>query len=613
MAENESGFDTLKAFSQPESVFSFEPYQGYEQAGQVLRDEAKSAINTDLAVTAVDETPNYNKLANQFAGQYIPVREASEEQAGIIAQQLGLGKRYSAEEMKAQIEKTLGPLPERNQKRRAVGFLVNSLRAKTPYKGAAGVLDVLLQAYSVDMTQEQALEIEQLKHKMAVGELAVTQAQDANEAVLAKEAQFYLKKMGMDDDYLQKYLSFNKDLALKFAQFDLDKETNKVKGAQELINNPGRLDQNITYTVGDDTITSASRRVYNEEEGQYQYMLMDENGLFTRPVPVDPKTGLPNFYLSPKELPITEAQLSRTSGTSGISGSKQAELTGDLFALDRAAITLQDLLLSDARLREQGGSYLGIQGVIENLKQEGLFTFEDLLNGLKGGAGSALYDESNTLFQKDLTTTNEERRPDNEIFSMTTFEVPTDGFADSVKSFGKTKTITRETNLSDLMNPSFYTGLGYDPTYAQNKVRENIIVYALARAQKPTGRLNVDDVKRASASVNISGLTSDERVRAQLQEVLVFINRGIESIYNQGFTQNYKGESVNIFDQNPAVSEVRKRLNEALGITPKGDTSTGNNNSGATDSLTQESETTDPDGEETISISNDQIFSGGNI
>ena len=95
MAENESGFDTLKAFSQPEGTFSFEPYQGYEQAGQVLRDEAESAINTDLAVTAVDETPNYNKLANQFAGQYIPVRQASEEQAGVIAQQLGLGKRYS--------------------------------------------------------------------------------------------------------------------------------------------------------------------------------------------------------------------------------------------------------------------------------------------------------------------------------------------------------------------------------------------------------------------------------------------------------------------------------------------------------------------------------------
>ena len=51
MAENESGFDTLKAFSQPEGTFSFDPYQGYEQAGQVLRDEAKSAINTDLLVS----------------------------------------------------------------------------------------------------------------------------------------------------------------------------------------------------------------------------------------------------------------------------------------------------------------------------------------------------------------------------------------------------------------------------------------------------------------------------------------------------------------------------------------------------------------------------------
>ena len=348
MAENESGFDTLKAFSQPESTFSFEPYQGYEQAGQVLRDEAKSAINTDLAVTAVEETPNYNKLANQFAGQYIPVREASEEQAGIIAQQLGLGKRYSAEEMKAQIEKTLGPLPERNQKRRAVGFLVNSLRAKTPYKGAAGVLDVLLQAYSVDMTQEQALEIEQLKHKMAVGELAVTQAQDANEAVLAKEAQFYLKKMGQDDDYLQKYLSFNSDLSKKFAQFEIDKELNKIKGAQELINNPGRLDPNISYTVNGQTFTNVSRRVLNED-GSYQYKLIDEDGNFTRPVPINPETGFPDFFISPKQAPITEASLRDTGGT-GISGSKQAELSGDIFALDRASQTLGDILDSKTDL-----------------------------------------------------------------------------------------------------------------------------------------------------------------------------------------------------------------------------------------------------------------------
>ena len=589
MAENESGFDTLKAFSQPEGTFSFDPYQGYEQAGQVLRDEAKSAINTDLAVTAVEETPNYNKLANQFAGQYIPVREASEREAGVIAQQLGLGERYSAEEMKAQIEKTLGPLPERNQKRRAVGFLVNSLRAKTPYKGAAGVLDVLLQAYSVDMTQEQALEIEQLKHKMAVGELAVTQAQDANEAVLAKEAQFYLKKMGQDDDYLQKYLSFNSDLSKKFAQFEIDKELNKIKGAQELINNPGRLDPNISYTVNGQTFTNVSRRVLNED-GSYQYKLIDEDGNFTRPVPINPETGFPDFFISPKQAPITEASLRDTGGT-GISGSKQAELSGDIFALDRASQTLGDILNSQAKAIQTGGSYLGITGVINNLFQEAPLLFDDILSGISGG--SATWGEP----------------ADNSIYSMTEFEVPVTSAYEKVLARGNTKTVTKNVNLASLLDTMTYTSLGYDKTYAQNKVRENIIIYALARAQKPTGRLNVDDVKRASDSVNISGFQSDERVQAQLEEVLKFINRGIQSIYDQGYQQNTKGENYNIFDSNQAIDGVIKRMQKNLGIQEPEITETEEPVEGEVQNTT----VSDEDEDEAISISNEQIFSGGNI
>ena len=609
MAENESGFDTLKAFSQPEGTFSFEPYEGYVEANQVLRNDAKSQINTQLAEQAVNETFDYNKIANQFAGQYIPVRQASEEQSGIIAKQLGLGQRYSAEDMKAQIEKTLGPLPERNQKRRAVNFLVNSLRAKTPYKGAAGVLDVLLQSYSVDMTQEQALEIEQLKHKMSIGELAVKQAQDANEAVLAKEAEFYLKKMGMDDKYLQEYLSFTADLSLKNAAFDIEKELNRIKGAQELINNPGRLDANISYMVNGEYVTAASRRVLNED-GTYQYKLIDADGNFTRPVPINPETGFPDFYLSPKDLPITEAQKAANTGISGISGAKQAELTGDMFALDRAAVTLQDILTADYNALQNGTSYLGIQGVIANLKQEAFYTFEDILNGVKGGSGTALYDEGQVLFNKDQASTNEERVPDNSIYQMTSFEVPTSGKLDSIKSFGKTKTVSKDVNLAMLMDPMFYTGLGYDPTYAQNKVRENIIVYALARAQKPTGRLNVDDVKRASTSVNISGMQSDERVRAQLQEVLKFINRGIESIYNQGYQQNYEGKNTNIFDNNPAVTDVRKRYEQYLGIIPSNQEPNQNQKK---PTVEEDVIITDPGGEESISLSNEQIFGVGNL
>ena len=590
MAENESGFDTLKAFSQPEGTFSFEPYEGYVEANQVLRNDAKSQINTQLAEQAVNETFDYNKIANQFAGQYIPVRQASEEQSGIIAKQLGLGQRYSAEDMKAQIEKTLGPLPERNQKRRAVNFLVNSLRAKTPYKGAAGVLDVLLQSYSVDMTQEQALEIEQLKHKMSIGELAVKQAQDANEAVLAKEAEFYLKKMGMDDKYLQEYLSFTADLSLKNAAFDIEKELNRIKGAQELISNPGRLDANISYMVNGEYVTAASRRVLNED-GTYQYKLIDADGNFTRPVPINPETGFPDFFISPSLAPITEADLA-SSGTSGVSGAKQAELTGDMFALDRAAVTLGSILSSQAEATKRGDSYLGIQGVIANIYQEAPLLFDDILSGIKGG--SSTWGEA----------------ADNSVYQLTEFEVPTDGFIDSVMSAGKTKTITKNVNLDMLVDPMTYTSLGYDKNYAQNKVRENIIIYALARAQKPTGRLNVDDVKRASASVNISGMQSDERVSAQLEEVLTFINRGIQSIYNQGYQKDSKNNNYNIFDSNQAVEEVVERMNLNLGTQPPEVKKNQNQNQNQNQDESPIEKDDDDDEDEAMSLSTEEIFSG---
>jgi hypothetical protein len=594
MAENESGFDTLKAFSQPEGTFSFEPYEGYVEANQVLRNDAKSQINTQLAEQAVNETFDYNKIANQFAGQYIPVRQASEEQSGIIAKQLGLGQRYSAEDMKAQIEKTLGPLPERNQKRRAVNFLVNSLRAKTPYKGAAGVLDVLLQSYSVDMTQEQALEIEQLKHKMSIGELAVKQAQDANEAVLAKEAEFLLKKMNIDDNYLQEYLSFTADLSLKNAAFDIEKELTKIKGAQELINNPGRLDANISYMVNGEYVTAASRRVLNED-GAYQYKLIDADGNFTRPVPINPETGFPDFFISPSLSPITEAALARTSGTSGISGSKQAELTGDMFALDRAAVTLGSILSSQTNAKKRGDSYLGIEGVIANIYQEIPLLFEDILSGIKGG--STAWGEP----------------ADNSVYQLTEFEVPTSGLIGKFKdAVGSNKTVTLNANVDMLMDEMTYTNLGYDKNYAQNKVRENIIIYALARAQKPTGRLNVDDVKRASGSVNISGMQSDERVSAQLEEVLTFINRGIQSIYNQGYQKNTKGENVNIFDTNQAVKEVKERMELNLGIQPPEVNKNQNQNQNQNQDEPPIEEDNDGD-EETISLSNEEIFSRGNI
>jgi len=73
--------------------------------------------------------------------------------------------------------------------------------------------------------------------------------------------------------------------------------------------------------------------------------------------------------------------------------------------------------------------------------------------------------------------------------------------------------------MADLFNEDWFKSQGYDTSYAENKVRENFIIYGLARANKPTGRLNVDDIKRASDAISIYGAKAPQDVIAALKEV----------------------------------------------------------------------------------------------
>ena len=45
----------------------------------------------------------------------------------------------------------------------------------------------------------------------------------------------------------------------------------------------------------------------------------------------------------------------------------------------------------------------------------------------------------------------------------------------------------------------------FDPALAENRTRANAIAYAVARARKTSGRLNLDDIKTARESLQITG------------------------------------------------------------------------------------------------------------
>ena len=62
-------------------------------------------------------------------------------------------------------------------------------------------------------------------------------------------------------------------------------------------------------------------------------------------------------------------------------------------------------------------------------------------------------------------------------------------------------------------------GNNFDPAFAQNKVLINAIAYAVARARKTSGRLNLDDVRNARETLQITGFTNADQVTAGLTEI----------------------------------------------------------------------------------------------
>jgi hypothetical protein len=121
--------------------------------------------------------------------------------------------------------------------------------------------------------------------------------------------------------------------------------------------------------------------------------------------------------------------------------------------------------------------------------------------------------------------------------------------------------------IQDLLNPEALKNNAelqkkifgnFRPELADNRARINAIVYALARARKSTGRLNMDDIQRAYADIKISGIGIDsktvatklntiknELLRAHRRTRLMYIHGGGEAgdilPLNYGSATSYQG------------------------------------------------------------------------
>ena len=531
---SESGFDVLNGFQPEGGSITYEPYQPIVPTDKPIEylqeKEAKDQISLEQAARIEQDTNLFNYYANQYAGQMLPVIDAANLNMANYSEMLGLGKRYSPDDFKKIIEESIGPIEEDSRGRRLTRFLVDSFNARTPYKGAAGALDIYLQALDKKYTREDELKAAKLQRRLMVGELAAKQAAEANENIKAVEADFYLKKMGYDNANAERYLGFTSDILKKIAQTNLDMEEERVKAGLHFLKNPQQPVQ-VAYTGPDGKVVGpiAAMPILTDTGIQYRLGRVTEDGqqIFDVKIPGD-EQGRFNLFFPSKTAAAEDVGNYKTLS---LSEAKKREGALNVFTLENQFQTL-------ARISQTDPSKLGISGSFKNALQEvgavtrAFFNLAGQEAGAGGQFGNDLLEQGQILYGYDEE--NPGALPTGAVVNTQTkdFVVLKDlpVFVGGVKVPFKTETKRVQASLQDFTNTSWWERQGYDPEYARNKVDEIFIIYGLARALKSTGRLNVDDIQRASEAVSIYGLQSPERALAKLQAVATQISAAQKAI-----------------------------------------------------------------------------------
>mgnify|MGYP003123338282 FL=1 len=563
-----SGYDTLSDFKidltidpiQP--LNSIRPTQGgkfsitnQEEFTPTPEMEANAVNSAEQSAMSVNTTSYMNMMANEFAGQYLPVREQRRAYADQYYRALGLGERYNPADFEGQIRQALGPLPEKSGLDQTLNFVIDAINGRTQFKGVAGALDILAQATGKALSRSEQDQLNRLNYQLRVGELAVQQAQDANKIIMEKESDFFLKMMGYDNDDMTMFMNFNKDILNDVSQHNLDVQKERVKSSLSMLNN---LDKplNITYFDGAGNRQYGSVRQVPSEFGP-QLMLGRiqelEDGrrvqVFDVPLPASPD-GTLNFNIIGTTQPGTEASIFNQMMPSA---QKIVEGVQDFAALDNIRTDIGNILNTAALDINK----LGLPGNIQSVIQTVGFNIESILNELSkesggtGLTGTNLFQGGEQLFNKDFL--------EYEDYNETETQIVLNDLPGRNPFVSNSKTVP--VSMANLFDEEWFKDQGYDTSYAENKVRENFIIYGLARANKPTGRLNVDDIKRASDAISIYGAKAPQDVIAALKEV----DRKIRAAQS-GLLRAYP----EIIVKDPTFSNPEKRDNilRTLGLNP---------------------------------------------
>jgi hypothetical protein len=605
---NDTSFDILSQFSPPGMESYTLKFPTSSTSNVTISNTATTADFGEQEMLNQEVAPGdqfnsqtqrlVNIMSDYYAGTYLPTIKLKQENVETAKEEMGFGKRYTANDFKAQFRNEFGPIPKTSSTEKAFRLLYDMFTKKTQLPGKAGVLDVLFQAGGAYMNREQQEKAEKLKREMLISEMAIKQANEMNKVMLTKESELILKGMGYTEDALQEMLNFNTNTQSKFIQQDIDRQNEIMKSnltrEEKLLQ--GEIDTQLKYEQMD---IDNAKKLYehsllmlrNPEKAFPTLMYSDDGGKTVKTVPVqlkpNPIDGAPMYMLGRKvttdqgtfdvfdqpvpsdwevrgiytgDAPGTEAK----ALSSGFGAAQLSEIGSDYFVMTQAIDEIGEVLAENAKRIQAGqGPIIGTEGFLKGLGQEITFIGKDVLNTMFGSSGNAstlgtnLEELGQQNYQNDLAnfdllnrgeSVNAETVPLFDSAMPITYEVEKKGIGGVL---GQTETKTVETSFRDMFDQNFYKRLGYDDVYARNKVRENYLVYAIARALKSSGRLNVNDIEAARETLTITDpFTSSAGAAAKLEEI-----QGILSTAAQNIVRSTMLGDQSITNINPAIRE----------------------------------------------------------
>ena len=248
-----------------------------------------------------------------------------------------------------------------------------------------------------------------------------------------------------------------------------------------------------------DTNEYGNFQIKELKDGQYLIPKLDANGdailqANGQPIWIPIGNGIADLTVNQKVAMTADDVLPKKALTEQLSTIQLYDR--NIFSID----TVISNLIKDP-------STAGLPGLIQDIKQRGFGMIADLL-----AAEDQISILTNTLQNVQQS------------FG--------DGLIETFEGSGEFVNINEFFDPNSQSSQQFWGD--FKPELAENRVRINAIAYALARARKSSGRLNLDDIRRAYESLKITGFIDSKTVIAGLitvREELRLANNDLKVLY----------------------------------------------------------------------------------